>query len=602
MTVTVTVTVTVSLTVSTVRVNTHQTIKPSTMIRFQSRIKLLQSLSLKPRQRQQLIRNSSNYQSQEYHDHPSSIIQSTINQTSEQFITNSKSMISLLNSHQSLLNHKILLGGNQSSRKKHLDKGKLLPRQRIEQLLDPFSPFLELSQTAGHELYPNEDLPCGGIITGIGEIHGVRCMVLANDPTVKGGSYYPITVKKHLRAQEIAEENRLPCVYLVESGGANLPYQSDVFPDKNHFGRIFYNQARMSSQALPQISIVHGISVAGGAYMPAMSDVNIIVKNQGRIFLAGPSLVKAAIGEVVGEEDLGGGQMHCQISGVCDHLAENDQHAIELARREILYSNYLGKQVKLDSDQSLKEWKEPLYDEEDLNGIVGTNLKVGFEVREVIARIVDGSKFHEFKQEYGQTVVTGFAHIHGQPCGIVANNGVLFSPSALKVTHFIQLCEQRQIPLIFLVNVTGYMVGEGAERGGIAKDGAKMVRAVACTSVPKFTVIIGGSFGAGNYGMAGRAYGSRFLWMWPNAKVSVMGAEQLSSVMSAISQDKSRTEKLKAQIEYESTALYTSARLWDDGIIRPVDTRSVLALGLSLSKNDDRKPDSNGGNFGVFRM
>ncbi|EGG01208.1 uncharacterized protein MELLADRAFT_50190, partial [Melampsora larici-populina 98AG31] len=532
----------------------------------------------------------------------SNIIKSTIDPSSHQFQSNQSSMTTLLQSYHDLLNHKVLLGGNEQSRKKHLQKGKLLARQRIEKLLDPFSPFLELSQIAGHELYPNEDLPSGGIITGIGQIHGIRCMIVANDPTVKGGSYYPITVKKHLRAQEIAEENKLPCVYLVESGGANLPYQSDVFPDKFHFGRIFFNQARLSAQGIPQISIVHGISVAGGAYMPAMSDINIIVKNQGRIFLAGPSLVKAAIGEVVEDEQLGGGEMHCQISGVSDYLAENDEHAIILARREIFHLNYHDQQVKMTSKEDGKRSEEPLYSLDELNGIVGVNLKQAFEVKEVIARIVDGSKFHEFKQEYGKTVVTGFAHIHGQPCGIIANNGVLFSPSALKVTHFIQLCEQRQIPLIFLVNVTGYMVGEQAERGGIAKDGAKMVRAVACTSVPKFTVIIGGSFGAGNYGMAGRAYGSRFLWMWPNAKVSVMGGEQLSSVMSSISQDKSKTERLKAQIEHESTALYTSARLWDDGIIQPVDTRSVLGLGLSLSNPHHHKVDYSGGNFGVFRM
>ncbi|KAH9823569.1 carboxyl transferase domain-containing protein [Melampsora americana] len=520
----------------------------------QIRFKLIRNL-IKPQSN--LSRNLHHHHQTE---HQLNIIKSNINKTSNQFQSNLNSMKTLIQSHSDLLHHQILPGGNPKSRSKHLEKGKLLTRDRI------------------------------------------RCMIVANDPTVKGGSYYPITVKKHLRAQEIAEENRLPCIYLVESGGANLPHQSEVFPDKHHFGRIFYNQARLSAQGIPQISIVHGISVAGGAYMPAMSDINIIVKNQGRIFLAGPSLVKAAIGEEVEDEQLGGGEMHCQISGVSDYLAENDEHALLLARREVLHSNYAAQQVNLNS--SSKGWDEPLYSGEELDGIVGVNLKQTFEVKEVIARIVDGSQFHEFKKEYGKTVVTGFAHIHGQPCGIIANNGVLFSPSALKVTHFIQLCEQRQIPLVFLVNVTGYMVGEQAERGGIAKDGAKMVRAVACTSVPKFTVIIGGSFGAGNYGMAGRAYGSRFLWMWPNARVSVMGGEQLSSVMSSISQDKSKTEKLKAQIEYESTALYTSARLWDDGIIRPVDTRSVLALGLSLSntKNDHSPTKSNDGHFGVFRM
>lgn len=433
-------------------------------------------------------------------------------------------------------------------------------------------------------------------------------MVIANDPTVKGGSYYPITVKKHLRAQEIAQENRLPCIYLVESGGANLPYQSQVFPDRDHFGRIFYNQARLSARGIPQISVVHGISVAGGAYMPAMSDVNIIVKNQGRIFLAGPSLVKAAIGEDINDEQLGGGEMHCQVSGVSDYLAESDEHALVLARREILHLNHQLGRSSFSTTTQASGWEEPLYDPSELNGIVSPNLREAFEIREVIARIVDGSQFHEFKREYGKTIVTGFAHIHGQPCGIIANNGVLFSPSALKATHFIQLCEQRQIPLIFLVNVTGYMVGEQAERGGIAKDGAKMVRAVACTSVPKFTVIVGGSFGAGNYGMAGRAYGSRFLWMWPNAKVSVMGGEQLSHVMSTISQDQSKTEKLKAQIENESTSLYTSARLWDDGIISPTDTRSVLGLGISLANSeranhaDGRQSNQTMSGFGVFRM
>ncbi|KAI7965463.1 hypothetical protein MJO29_003561 [Puccinia striiformis f. sp. tritici] len=546
-------------------------------------------------------------------DHLSSQLTSNINKNSESYINNLKSNLELIQSHRSLVQQHILPGGTPNARKKHLDRGKLLVRQRIERLLDPFSPFLELSQTAAYQLYPNETLPAGGIITGVGQVHGIPCMVIANDPTVKGGSYYPITVKKHLRAQEIARENRLPCIYLVESGGANLPYQSEVFPDRDHFGRIFYNQARLSADGIPQISVVHGISVAGGAYMPAMSDVNIIVKNQGRIFLAGPSLVKAAIGEDVDDEQLGGGQMHCQISGVSDHLAESDEHALILARREILHLNY---QFPISSTittttNGTSGWDEPLFDPNELNGIVSPNLKEAFEIKEIIARIVDGSQFHEFQREYGKTIVTGFAHIHGQPCGIIANNGVLFSPSALKATHFIQLCEQRQIPLVFLVNVTGYMVGEQAERGGIAKDGAKMVRAVACTSVPKFTVIVGGSFGAGNYGMAGRAYGSRFLWMWPNAKVSVMGGEQLSHVMSTISQDQSKTEKLKAQIENESTSLYTSARLWDDGIINPTDTRSVLGLGISLA-NSERKSraenlrhqNSQGSmnGFGVFRM
>lgn len=552
--------------------------------------------------------NSSKIFNRSFNQHHlvSSQLQSSVNPSSEQYEANLQSMSSLIQSHQSLLNQSILPGGSPNARKKHLDRGKLLARHRIECLLDPFSPFLELSQTAGYQIYPDEELPAGGIITGIGQVHGIPCMVIANDPTVKGGSYYPITVKKHLRAQEIAHENRLPCIYLVESGGANLPYQSQVFPDRDHFGRIFYNQARLSARGIPQISVVHGISVAGGAYMPAMSDVNIIVKNQGRIFLAGPSLVKAAIGEEVDDEKLGGGEMHCQISGVSDYLATSDEHALLLAREEIRHLSYQFDQTSSFTNAKVEE---PVYDPNELNGIVSPHLREAFEMREVIARIVDGSRFHEFKREYGKTIVTGFAHIHGQHCGIIANNGVLFSPSALKATHFIQLCEQRQIPLVFLVNVTGYMVGEQAERGGIAKDGAKMVRAVACTSVPKFTVIVGGSFGAGNYGMAGRAYGSRFLWMWPNARVSVMGGEQLSHVMSTISQDKSKTNKLKNQIENESTALYTSARLWDDGIIRPVDTRSALGLGLSLahsskwrsgSSEENQKNSING--FGVFRM
>ncbi|MBW0494060.1 hypothetical protein O181_033775 [Austropuccinia psidii MF-1] len=539
-----------------------------------------------------------------------SVLSTSIPINSESFKNNHQSITKLLESHQNLISQIISPVQYQKSRTKHTKKGKLLPRQRIERLLDPFSPFLELSQTAGYQLYPDHDLPAGGIITGIGQIHGLKCMIIANDPTIKGGSYYPITVKKHLRAQEIARENRLPCIYLVESAGANLPFQSQVFPDRDHFGRIFYNQAQMSSLGIPQISVVHGISVAGGAYMPAMSDINIIVKNQGRIFLAGPNLVKAAIGQEIDDERLGGGEMHCQVSGVSDYLAESDEHALVLARREIFYLNQTIP-IQSSSSSSANQanlWQEPIYDPDELNGIVGTNLKEPFEIREVIARIVDGSQFHEFKKEYGTTIVTGFAHIQGQTCGIIANNGVLLSPSALKATHFIQLCDQRQIPLVFLVNVTGYMVGEQAERGGIAKDGAKMVRAVACTRVPKFTVIVGGSFGAGNYGMAGRAYGSRFLWMWPNAKVSVMGAEQLGHVMSAISDDKSKTEKLKAQVEYESTALYTSARLWDDGIIRPIDTRSVLGLSLSLA-NSSRKNivktqsfDDQPSSFGVFRM
>ncbi|POW08528.1 hypothetical protein PSTT_07426 [Puccinia striiformis] len=463
-------------------------------------------------------------------DHLSSQLTSNINKNSESYINNLESNLELIQSHRSLVQQHILPGGTPNARKKHLDRGKLLDREITR-------PILTIPRIISNSCLSTLSLTK---LTSRWDHHWNRipCMVIANDPTVKGGSYYPITVKKHLRAQEIARENRLPCIYLVESGGANLPYQSEVFPDRDHFGRIFYNQARLSAgRYTPNLSCTWDLS-SWGAYMPAMSDVNIIVKNQGRIFLAGPSLVKAAIGEDVDDEQLGGGQMHCQISGVSDHLAESDEHALILARREILHLNYQFpiSPATTTTTNGKSGWDEPLFDPNELNGIVSPNLKEAFEIKEIIARIVDGSQFHEFKREYGKTIVTGFAHIHGQPCGIIANNGVLFSPSALKATHFIQLCEQRQIPLVFLVNVTGYMVGEQAERGGIAKDGAKMVRAVACTSVPKFTVIVGGSFGAGNYGMAGRAYGSRFLWMWPNAKVSVMGGEQLSHVMSTISQ------------------------------------------------------------------
>jgi len=434
-------------------------------------------------------------------------------------------------------------------------------------------------------------------------------MIVVNDATVKGGSYYPLTVKKHLRAQEIAREHGLPCVYVVESGGAALPHQANVFPDKEHFGRIFYNMAQMSALGIPQIALVHGISVAGGAYVPAMADENIIVADQGRIFLAGPPLVKAATGEEVDEETLGGGLMHSSESGVTDHLARDDEHAIAIARGMV-------------GDLGIAGWKpigpsavseDPVYPASELHGIVGTDSRQAFDMRDVIARIVDGSRFREFKKEYGPTMITGFAHVHGYEVGIIANNGILFSPSALKATHFIQLCSQRQIPLLFLVNVTGYMVGSKAERGGIAKDGAKMVRAVACADVPKLTVIVGGSFGAGNYGMAGRAYSPRFLWMWPNAKVSVMGSGQLSQVMTTVSKDPSQHSSLKADIEAQSTALYSTARLWDDGIIKPTDTRDVVGLGLALASRERPTSrgrgsvgsttwDGDGKGFGVFRM
>ncbi|KAF3933662.1 hypothetical protein ABW20_dc0106139 [Dactylellina cionopaga] len=442
-----------------------------------------------------------------------STIKSTIDTSSSTYKSNAESMNKLI-SELDLLSGKVSLGGGEKARAKNKERGKMLVRDRISALLDPGSSFLELSQLAGYQLYEGEDVPAGGIVTGIGRVSGVECMIVANDSTVKGGTYYPITVKKHLRAQTIAQENRLPCIYLVDSGGANLPHQKDVFPDKDHFGRIFYNQARMSSLGVPQLAVVMGPCTAGGAYVPAMSDESIIVDKQGHIFLAGPPLVKAATGEEVTAEDLGGGTMHSTVSGVTDYLAVDDAHALVLARRSVANLNWPGQGKKLLGE----EIKEPLYDPEELGGIMGTNLRVQVDVREVIARIVDGSEFAEFKAGYGTTMVTGFAHIHGYRVGIVANNGIIFSEAALKGAHFIELCAQRGIPLVFLQNVTGFMVGREAEAGGIAKNGAKLVTAVSCAEVPKFTVVIGASYGAGNYGMNGRAYGARFLWMWPNAK------------------------------------------------------------------------------------
>ncbi|KZT12894.1 carboxyl transferase [Laetiporus sulphureus 93-53] len=501
----------------------------------------------------------------------------------------------------------VRLGGGEKAAQRMRNAGKKLPRERLSLLLDQHSPFIEFSQLAAYDVYP-EAVPAAGIITGIGRISGRECVIVVNDATVKGGSYYPLTVKKHLRAQEIAREHGLPCVYVVESGGAALPHQANVFPDKEHFGRIFYNMAHMSALGIPQLAIVHGISVAGGAYVPAMADENIIVREQGRIFLAGPPLVKAATGEEVDDEALGGGQMHSSESGVTDHLARDDEHAIVIARGIV---SDLGKAGGQEVPPPVSP-QDPLYSASELHGIVGTDLRQAFDMRDVIARIVDGSRFREFKKEYGTTIVTGFAHIHGYPTGIVANNGILFSQSALKATHFMQLCSQRQIPLLFLVNVTGYMVGSKAERGGIAKDGAKMVRAVACADVPKLTVIVGGSYGAGNYGMCGRAYSPRFLWMWPNAKVSVMGPGQLSQVMATVSKDPSKHASLKADIEEQSTALYASARLWDDGIIKPTDTRDVVGLALALSARKRGQASVGNGSpttwdgdakgFGVFRM
>ena len=500
----------------------------------------------------------------------------------------------------------IELGGGARARERHLSRGKLLPRDRIDTLLDEGSPFLEFSQFAGWEMY-EDTVPAGGILTGIGRVSGRECVIVANDATVKGGTYFPITVKKHLRAQEIARQNNLPCIYLVDSGGANLPQQDDVFPDRDHFGRIFYNQATMSSEGIPQIASVMGSCTAGGAYVPAMSDEAIIVKDQGTIFLAGPPLVKAATGEVVSAEDLGGADVHTRISGVADHLAEDDTHALSLVRRIVANLNR-PKRIDLE----LAEARDPLYAAEELYGVVNADIRKPYDVREVIARIVDGSEFDEFKARYGETLVTGFARIHGYPVGIVANKGILFSESAQKGAHFIELCSQRGIPLVFLQNISGFMVGQKYEAGGIAKDGAKMVTAVACAAVPKFAVIIGGSFGAGNYGMCGRAYSPRFLWMWPNARISVMGGPQAANVLAQVRRDniEGRGESWSAEDEaafkepiedqYESQGhpYYASARLWDDGIIDPADTRRVLGLGLSAALNAPIEETR----FGVFRM
>ena len=496
-------------------------------------------------------------------------------------------------------------GGGAAAREKHLARGKLLPRQRIDRLLDPGSPFLEFSPLAATGMYGDE-VPSGGVITGIGSVSGTECVLVVNDATVKGGTYYPLTVKKHLRAQEIARENRLPCLYLVDSGGAFLPRQDEVFPDREHFGRIFYNQATMSGQGIPQLAVVMGSCTAGGAYVPAMSDESVIVRNQGTIFLGGPPLVKAATGEVVSAEDLGGADVHSRRSGVTDHYARNDAHALSIARRLVANLNW-RKQGELRQDPI----EEPLYPSSDLYGIVSTDLRKPYDVREVIARIVDGSRFDEFKELYGTTLVTGFARLNGFPIGIIANNGILFSESALKGAHFIELCCQRGIPLLFLQNITGFMVGSKYESGGIAKDGAKLVTAVASARVPKFTVIIGGSFGAGNYGMCGRAYSPRFLWTWPNARISVMGGEQAAAVLAQVRRDNLKPGQawstdeenefkspIRAQYEEQGHPYYATARLWDDGIIDPADTRRVLALALSAAQSApaERTP------FGVFRM
>jgi 3-methylcrotonyl-CoA carboxylase beta subunit len=498
------------------------------------------------------------------------------------------------------------LGGGEAARAKQLARGKLPPRERVALLLDPGTPFLELSPLAAHGMYKG-DAPCAGVITGIGRVSGVDCMVVCNDATVKGGTYYPMTVKKHLRAQEVAQQNQLPCIYLVDSGGANLPNQDDVFPDKEHFGRIFYNQANMSAQGIAQIAVVMGSCTAGGAYVPAMSDETIIVKNQGTIFLGGPPLVKAAIGEIVSAEDLGGGDVHTRLSGVADHLADNDAHAIALAREAVARLNR-RKAVQL----AVREALPPLYDVQELHGVIPTDTKKPYDVREIIARIVDGSALHEFKPRFGSTLVCGFAHVEGMPVGIVANNGVLFSESAQKGAHFIELCCQRKIPLVFLQNITGFMVGRKYENEGIARHGAKMVTAVATAQVPKFTFIIGGSYGAGNYGMCGRAFNPRFLWMWPNARICVMGGEQAASVLATVRRDGIEAkggswsaaeeaafkQPLLDQFAHQSHPYYASARLWDDGVIDPADTRRVLALGLSAALNAPI-PETR---FGVFRM
>ncbi|MBB6250893.1 carboxyl transferase domain-containing protein [Nitrospirillum iridis] len=505
----------------------------------------------------------------------------------------------------------IKLGGGEKARAKHLARGKLLPRDRVRHLLDPGSPWLELSQLAAHGVY-SDDVPAAGILTGIGRVSGTECVVVANDATVKGGTYYPLTVKKHLRAQEIARENNLPCVYLVDSGGANLPNQDEVFPDRDHFGRIFYNQATMSAAGIPQIAVVMGSCTAGGAYVPAMADESIIVRNQGTIFLGGPPLVKAATGEVVSAEDLGGADVHSRTSGVTDHLAQNDAHALAIARRIVANLN----RVKTPA-LAIREPVAPKYAAEEIYGIIPTDSRKPFDIREIIARLVDGSEFDEFKQLYGTTLVCGFAHLWGYPVGIIANNGILFAESALKGAHFIELCNQRGIPLIFLQNITGFMVGQKYENAGIAKDGAKLVTAVACAKVPKFTVIIGGSFGAGNYGMCGRGYSPRFLYMWPNARISVMGGEQAAGVLATVKRDGLESQgkswsaeeeeafkaPIRAQYEHQGHPYYASARLWDDGIIDPAETRMVLALSLSAALN--AAPDANRvekTTYGVFRM
>jgi 3-methylcrotonyl-CoA carboxylase beta subunit len=533
------------------------------------------------------------------------VLDTQLNTRSAAFHANAQAMRVLVDDLNAQV-HQASLGGGEAACAKHRARGKLLPRERVQRLLDPGTPFLELSPLAAHGMYDGA-APSAGLITGIGRISGVECVIVCNDATVKGGTYYPMTVKKHLRAQEIAEQNCLPCVYLVDSGGANLPNQDEVFPDREHFGRIFFNQANMSAKGIAQIAVVMGSCTAGGAYVPAMSDEAIIVKNQGTIFLGGPPLVKAATGEVVSAEDLGGGDVHTRFSGVADHLAQDDGHALALARQSVGNLNR-----KKTVDLTLRAPQPPRFDPQELYGVIPTDTRQPFDVREIIARIVDNSAFDEFKSRFGTTLVCGFAHIEGMPVGIVANNGILFSESALKGAHFIELCAQRKIPLVFLQNITGFMVGRKYENEGIARNGAKMVTAVATAQVPKFTVIIGGSFGAGNYGMCGRAYSPRFLWMWPNARISVMGGEQAASVLATVKRDGIEAKggqwsadeeaafkaPIKEQYEVQGHPYYASARLWDDGVIDPADTRRVLALGLSAALNAPI-PETR---FGVFRM
>ncbi|MEP1231190.1 MAG: carboxyl transferase domain-containing protein [Litorimonas sp.] len=527
------------------------------------------------------------------------MLTSKINPDSETFRKNAAAMQEIVDDLRAKVG-KIAQGGSERAREKHLSRGKLLPRERVERLLDPGTPFLELSQMAAYGMY-DDAVPSAGLITGIGRVSGREVMIICNDATVKGGTYFPMTCKKQARAQEIAAKNHLPCIYLVDSGGANLPRQADVFPDKDHFGRAFYNQANMSAQGIAQIAVVMGSCTAGGAYVPAMADESIIVANQGTIFLAGPPLVKAATGEDIDAESLGGGALHAKTSGVVDHLASNDAHALQMARDAI---TTLGKAKYAYEPENVEA---PAYDIDELNGIVSTDLRQPYDCREIIARITDGSRFTEFKKEYGETLVCGFAKIHGYRVGILANNGVLFSQSALKGAHFVELCSQRNIPLVFLQNITGFMVGSKAEAGGIAKDGAKMVHAVACTKVPKFTVLVGGSYGAGNYGMCGRAYDPNLMFMWPNARISVMGGEQAASVLATVTKgsdgwSEDELENFKAPIrekyETEGHPYYASARIWDDGIIAPTDTRRVLGLGLAMAANAPKEETR----FGVFRM